>query len=256
MKRVVLVRPAGPRNVGSVVRLAANFGPCEVVLVRPERPSMLVHPDFEQMAHGVPDMETRVGVVERLEDALADCTHSVGFTARARDHRDLSDWRTAREPIAARAARDDERVALVFGNEETGLTAEEVFPLGELVKIPVSEEHGSLNLAMAVSVVVSTLFLAAVPTDEPPTRNATPVSGAQRAFLVERMKDVFAPLPWTDPARRVLLASIERVFRRAPLETRDARAWHLLLRAMGNEKAPVDYGIDMAADPGEDEPPA
>jgi TrmH family RNA methyltransferase len=254
VKRVVLVRPAGPRNVGSVVRLAANFGPCEVVLVRPERPSMLVHPDFEQMAHGVPDLDTRVRVVERLEDALSDCTASVGFTARARDHRDLLDWREAREPLARHVARSGERVALVFGNEETGLTAEEVFPLGQLVKIPVSEEHGSLNLAMAVSIVVSTLFLAAVPDDELPARNATPVSGAQRTFLIERMKDVFAPLPWTEPARRVLLASIERVFGRAPLETRDARAWHLLLRAMGNEKAPVDYGIEMAAEPDEDGP--
>ena len=49
MKRVVLVRPSGPRNVGAVARASANFGPCEVVLVAPERRSILLHPDFEQI---------------------------------------------------------------------------------------------------------------------------------------------------------------------------------------------------------------
>ena len=42
MKRVVLVRPSGPRNVGAVARASANFGPCEVVLVAPERVKVLL----------------------------------------------------------------------------------------------------------------------------------------------------------------------------------------------------------------------
>ena len=116
MKRLVLVRTAGPRNAGSVLRAAANFGPCEVFLVAPERPSILVHPDFEQMAHGVPAAHTRVRVVTNLEEALADCTGSVGFTARKRDHRELVDWRDARGPLTMRASDPGERIALVFGN--------------------------------------------------------------------------------------------------------------------------------------------
>jgi hypothetical protein len=38
------------------------------------------------------------------------------------------------------------------------------------------------------------------------------------------------------------------VFARAPLETRDARAWHMLARALGNERAPGEYGVAMNAD--------
>ena len=72
VKRVVLVRPQGPRNVGSVLRLVANFGAAELWLVGPVRPSLLVHPDFEQMAHGVEDVAARVVVVPSLERALAD----------------------------------------------------------------------------------------------------------------------------------------------------------------------------------------
>ncbi len=246
MKRVVLVRPAGPRNVGSVLRVAANFGPCELVLVRPEKPSILVHPDFEQMAHGVADLATRVRVLASLSEALSDCTSSVGFTARARDHRELCDWREARAALVARAADPAERLALVFGNEETGLSAAETAPLGELVRIPTSEEHGSLNLAMAVGLVLATLFLDQPALESVRRQNAVPLAGADRQFLVQRLKEAFAPIPWTESARRDVLTSLERVFARAPLETRDARAWHMLARALGNEKTPGDYGLAMS----------
>jgi TrmH family RNA methyltransferase len=245
MKRVVLVRTAGPRNAGSVVRVAANFGPCELVCVAPERPSLLVHPDFEQMAHGVEDVAAKVRVVATLAEALADCTASVGFTARARDHRELVDWRAARAALAARAARSEERVALVFGNEENGLTIEETAPLGQLVRIPLSTEHDSLNLAMAVGIVLSTLYLDQPELSDAGHQNAVPLTGADRAFLVARLKATLGPIPWTESARRDVLASIERVFSRAELETRDARAWHMLLRALGNEKTPGDLGIAM-----------
>ena len=248
MKRVVLVRTAGPRNAGSVLRAAANFGPCEVVLVRPEKPSILVHPDFEQMAHGVAEGAARVRVVASLEEALADCTGSVGFTARKRDHRELVDWREARGRLAARAADPGERMALVFGNEETGLTVEETAPLEELVRIPTSGEHGSLNLAMAAGLVLATLFLDQPALDSVRHQNAVPLPGADRRFLVQRLKEALGPIPWTPSARRDVLASIERVFGRAALETRDARAWHLLARALGNEKTPGDYGLAMEAE--------
>ena len=248
MKRVVLVRTAGPRNAGSIVRVAANFGPCELVCVAPERPSLLVHPDFEQMAHGVEDIAAKVRVVATLAEALADCTASVGFTARARDHRELVDWRVARSALATRAARSEERVALVFGNEENGLTIEETEPLGQLVRIPLSHEHGSLNLAMAVGIVLSTLYLDQPDLVDAGHQNAVPLTGADRAFLVARLQATLGPVPWTDSARRDVLASIERVFGRAELETRDARAWHMLLRALGNEKTPGDFGIAMEED--------
>src|SRR3989442_13947890 len=125
MKRIVLVRPSGPRNAGMVVRAAANFGPCEVFLVAPERPSLLVHPDFEQMSHGVERARERCTIVATLAEALAETTWSVGFTARSREKRVRTDWRRAREELCARANDPAERVALVFGNEVTGMTKEE-----------------------------------------------------------------------------------------------------------------------------------
>lgn len=247
MTRVVLVRPQGPRNVGSVLRLIANFGPAELVLVRPERPSLLIHPDFTQMSHGVEDAAARIVVVDSVEEALTDCTASYGFTARTRDHRSIADWRRVRAALVDRVRDGEEDVALVFGSEENGLTGAETDPLQELVRIPTTNEHTSLNLAMAVGLVLSTVFLSDAPSAA--STSATPITGAARSFLTEHLKDALVARTRSDPAARDLAASIERVFMRAPLETRDARAWHLLARALGSDKKPADYGLVVRPEP-------
>ncbi len=102
MKRIVLVRPQGPRNVGSILRVVDNFGPAELVIVKPDKPSLLVHPDFEQMSHGVERIVEKIRVVDDLPSALSDCTGSYGFTARARDHRALRDWRDVTDELVRR----------------------------------------------------------------------------------------------------------------------------------------------------------
>ena len=79
-----MVRTEGSRNVGSALRAITNFGPCELWIVAPKRPSLLVHPDFVQMSHGVEDAAERIVVVDTLDEALADCTYVVGFSARVR----------------------------------------------------------------------------------------------------------------------------------------------------------------------------
>lgn len=244
MKRIVLVRPSGPRNVGMIVRAAANFGPCEIVLVAPEKRSLLVHPDFEQMSHGVEGARERCRVVATLEEALGDATHSVGFTARSRDRRPRIDWRSAREDLVLRANEPAETVALVFGNEITGFTREEAALCADLVHIATTAEHTSLNLAVAVGVVLAGLFVEKGFRKR--EKNRKSLSGEGREFLAASMKHVFGgKIARTAAARRDIVAMIDRQISRAPLEDRDARAWHLVLRALGNDLNPKNLGLAL-----------
>lgn len=244
MRRVVLVRPSGPRNVGMIVRVAANFGPCEIALVAPERPSLLVHPDFEQMSHGVANVSKRCRIFATLPDALSECTSSIGFTARVHGRRTRIDWRAIQGEISARSNDAEQRVALVFGNETTGLTAAESTLLGDLVHIATSDEHTSLNLAIAVGVVLSDLFTERG--SRKTERGAKALSGEGREYLKANLRHILADkIARTPSARRDIIASIERVFSRSPLEDRDARAWHLVLRALGSELTPKDLGLDL-----------
>ena len=50
----------------------------------------------------------------------------------------------------------------------------------------------------------------------------------------------------TAAAKQDIIDSIERVYSRAPLEDRDARAWHLMARALGSTVTPKDLGLDVS----------
>jgi len=242
VKRVVLLRPEGPRNVGMVLRITQNFGPCELALVAPERPSMLVHPEFMQMSHGAEDARAGILIFDTLAEALADCTASVGFTARVRDKRKRRDWRTVQEQWTEVSGDPEHRLALAFGNEVTGLTTEEANQLQELVHIRTAKEHTSLNLAVTVGVALAGLFTGRrVHQHEP---GGKMLNGAGREFLKSRLKEVFAArVARTPSAAKDITEAIERVFSRAPLENRDARAWHLMLKALGSELSPTELGL-------------
>ena len=152
MKRVVLVRTAGPRNAGAVLRAVANFGPAELWLVAPDRPSLLVHPEFEQMAHGVEHVRARRSASSSASRTpWPTATRSVGLhRARARVSACAATGARARDEVARAPTPPASRVALVFGSEETGLTVEEAAQVGELCYLATSSEHTSINLAMAV----------------------------------------------------------------------------------------------------------
>jgi len=242
MKRVVLVRTNGPRNAGSVMRAAANFGPVEYVLVAPQRPSILVHPDFTMMAHGVENVREKIRVVPSMAEALKDCTHSIAFTGRPRDGRLRSDWRELAPQIHPLCDDPRERVALVFGSEADGLDTAELESCKIAAYLPTAAEHQSLNLAAAVTIVLYTLYSGdAVHRRERGPRLA---SERQLAFLRAHLKEVMGGKVALSPsARKDIEGSIERVFTRVPIEMRDARAWHMMMRALGSRMTPRDFGI-------------
>lgn len=245
MKRVVLMRPSGPRNVGMVARVCLNFGPCELRIVAPPRPSLLVHPDFEQMAHGVKEIEALCVLAPDLRSAIEGCTQVVGFSGRTHDDRMRLDWRAYQPQLAERAADDEERVALVFGNEAMGLEKPEAELCHELVHIRTSAEHTSLNLAMTVGIVLADLYTE--PGHRTRERGFRPIRAEAREYLKANLKHVFGEqVARTPAARRDILNSIERVFSRAAIEDRDARAWHLMLRALGSTLTPKDLGLPAA----------
>ncbi len=241
-KRIVLVRTIGPRNAGSALRAAANFGPAEVWFVAPARPSLLVHPEFEQMAHGVEGLRQRARVVATLAEALAGATHSIGFTARPRD-RKRADWR-AHLPQARDWCRGQgNTVALVFGSEENGLTEAESDHCQVLAHIPTSAEHQSINLALALGLVLYDLFEG--PGRHVHERGPRMADQASLEYLKQHLKSVLGGrVARSAAAQSDIEGSIERVFSRAPVESRDARAWNMMMRALGSQLTPKDFGIE------------
>ena len=92
-------------------------------------------------------------------------------TARRRELSTATRWaRAAASELISAAAQGD--VALVFGNETSGLSNEEVALTHMPVMIPANPDYSSLNLASAVQILCYELRLAAADPGAPP-----PVAG-------------------------------------------------------------------------------
>jgi len=164
--RVVLCRPSHPGNIGASARAMKTMGLRDLRLVAPLHP-----PDGEAraLAAGALDVLERARTEATLGSALAGCVDSFGFSARPRE------WSPQTLDLRACAARAIEAaargpVALVFGNERSGLTNDELLACRALVHIPADPAYSSLNLAQAVQLACYELRLAAGACTVPPGR--------------------------------------------------------------------------------------
>ncbi len=145
--RIVLVEPAGPRNVGSVARVMANFDLAELVLVNPQCDPL--GPEARQMAVHAAGLLERARVVDSLGEAIADCQRTAAATGA--DYALPVALETPRE-LMPWLAGVNAPTALVFGREDRGLDRTELEQVQRLLRIPSSDRYSSLNLAQAVGI--------------------------------------------------------------------------------------------------------
>jgi tRNA/rRNA methyltransferase len=188
-------------------------------------------PDATAMAAGADDVLARARVYETLEAALADCTLVAGFSARGRElsHAPMAVRDAA--PSLAAASRDSV-VALVFGNETSGLSNEELLRCQRLVHIPANPQYPSLNLAAAVMVACYELATTS-------GAHALPAAGSGEAATSEDIEGWFGHLQaaavesgYIDPARPGrFMERMRRLFARSGLEREEVRLMRGMLGA-------------------------
>jgi len=217
--RVVLVRPQGSANVGSVARAMKNMGLDDLALVQPAFTDPFL---AEAMAVHAADVLASQRVFASLPLAIADCGLVIGTTAHAGPYR-----REARPPralageIVATAAT--QKVALVFGPEDHGLSNDDLKHCPRVLTIPTSHEYTSLNLAQAVLVCCYELHLAAQET----VAAAMPrVSAEQLARLFEQLETALQRIGFlkADSGEHVMY-SLRRMLGSVAMDERDLRIW-------------------------------
>lgn len=229
-------------NIAHVVRGLKNFGRRDLRLVTPrEYESYRV----EGIAHQTQDVLARVRTFATLEEALADCIHIVGFTARGRTaKRNLQRPREAAAEIIALEADRSEPVALLFGREDKGLSNDALDRCHRVVTIPSDPAYSSLNLGHAVVIMLYELALARGAEAQPfkePRRPSEPVTAdeLERLFV-----DVSRALQAIDffKTRNAdgVMRTMREIAHRTPLDAREAK----LLRAMAIEV--MKYGERLA----------
>ena len=176
---VVLVRPAVPANVGATARIVRNTGLRGLALVEPGSWRGL---DCWRTAWGAHEVLEQARVYLDLAAALEGASYVAAFSAREQEAAGLDVRELASEVVAL---ADEERVALVFGPETSGLTLEELSLCGRHVRIPTHPGQPSLNLSHAVMIAAYEVFRASRPSESPTPR----VTHGEKEKLMELLRE-------------------------------------------------------------------
>lgn len=156
--RIVLVNTTHMGNVGGVARAMKNMGLQHLYIVQPQ--GEISDQQAIARASGAADILKNTVICESLQQAVEDCGLVVGTSARSRHIPwPLTNPRECAAKVSQVAAHDN-KIAIVFGRESSGLTNEELHLCTMHVHIPTNEDFSSLNIAAAVQVLAYEMRLA------------------------------------------------------------------------------------------------
>ena len=156
---VILCRPEISRNIGAVCRSMANNNCSDLRIVGNKK-------DYDETE--ILRLAIHAGAIwqkarffepsiEGLTASVADCCIVAGTTRRVGEKR--KSWGMTPEDFASFSLNTAEGLTgIVFGNERTGLTDEELNVCSVAINIPSAPDFPSLNLSHAVQIVCYTLF--------------------------------------------------------------------------------------------------
>jgi tRNA (cytidine32/uridine32-2'-O)-methyltransferase len=216
---IVLSHPTHPGNVGAVARAMKNMGLRRLTLLNP--PADFRSGEARARAAGADDLLDQARVCGSLDEALTDASLVIGTSARERaiawPHLSPNE---AGQRLVSESAHAP--VALLFGQERSGLTNSELDRCHYVVSIPADPSFPSLNLACAVQVLAYEVRVASSSGSAPlttPSRLEDAASDAELQLLYRHLEDVLIEIDFLDPANpRKLMRRLMRLFNRAHLD--------------------------------------
>lgn len=215
---LVLHKPHFSENIGAAARAAKNMGIRRLVVSDPYKCDLTRI--LRMATHAAEDVVADMEVADTLEDALSPFQYIVGTTARTGSHRQTvrSPRRLARELIPI---SQNNRVAIVFGPEDRGLTSQDLKYCDSLVTIPTAD-FKSLNLAQAVMVMAYELHLAS-------TEETTPfiprlATSRELEGMYDHLQSILTRINFINPENpQYWMQSVRRFCSRIGLRAREVK---------------------------------
>ena len=231
--RIVLTRTSHPGNIGAAARAMKTMGLSQLVLVDP---AVFPNSQADAMASGATDLLAQARVCASLAEALADTTLALGVSARRRDI--VSEVLTPPE-ASLRLLTEAQigPVALVFGNETSGLSNEELSLCQGLVTIAANPEYSSLNLAAAVQVLSYEIRQAWLGHASWPQPEMDAASGDEVEKFYGHLETALAELEFLNPGSPgKLMLKLRRLFARTRLAKEEVNILRGILTAAQEAK--------------------
>ncbi|MBU3636249.1 RNA methyltransferase [Polynucleobacter sp. es-MAR-4] len=221
--RWVLVETSHPGNVGSAARALKTMGFSDLRLISPKISGVAQAPEAIALASGASDILESSQESTSLESAVQDCALVLGLTSRDREFGPPAiNWQDAR-PLIQAAIAGNQRVALLFGPERTGLDNHHLSLCTHRVWLDANPVYPSLNLAQAMMVCAFTLreTLAEDLGSSPLDTSAEQVDYADPAAvaaMLEHWREGLEAIGYLDPANpKKLMPRLQALFARTRL---------------------------------------
>jgi tRNA (cytidine32/uridine32-2'-O)-methyltransferase len=211
--RIVLVETSHPGNIGASARAMKNMGLTELVLVKPQR-----FPDQQAIfrAASAADVVKNALVVNSVAEAISDSHLVIGTSARDR----RIPWpmltpRTCGQKVTTSSAAG-QKVSILFGREDRGLTNDELHQCHYHVNIPTGKAYSSLNLGMAVQVICYEILQASLAGEQDESHwDLDFASAADIEHLFDHLEKTLVQVKFHDPENpRQLMTRFRRLFNR------------------------------------------
>jgi len=190
---IVLHQPRHPENIGSVARAMCNMGFSRLVVIDP--PNFDRNKILKLATHAASDVVDKISICTDLKDALSHFNYVVGTTARLGGQRQVvnnpSKLAQKLVPISF-----ENRIAILFGPEDKGLSNEDIRYCHALVNIPTAE-FSSLNLAQAIMIICYEIFIAGLEKNT----EFTPRLASRHELdgMYDQLKDILVSISYINP---------------------------------------------------------
>ena len=228
--RVVLVGTTHPGNIGASARAMKNMGIVNLALVKPKD-----FPSNEAIyrSKAAKDVLESAQIYENLEDAVSDCELVIGTSARGRKVPwPVLDPKDAADRVAVHS--ENNKVAIVFGREDRGLTNQELGLCNLHVHIPADPEYSSLNLSQAVQILVYEIRVSILKDQECEEYwDVDLATNEQTERLIDHMDELMKEVEFYDVQNpRKLLLRVRRFFKRSRIDVMEANIFRGLFAAI------------------------
>ena len=215
-------------NVGSAARAMLNMGLSRLILAAPQ---CTINEESFRMAKAGRGILESAKTCRSLKSALKGIHLLIGTTGKRGGYRAQAGSPRAMAPkILNHAAR--QKVGILFGPEDTGLTDEHLQFCQQLIRIPTQVHANSINLAQAVMVISYELMLGTL--EREPAR-------APRLASLEQVENMYLQLEkalleigflHSQNAKHMMFA-LRRLLGRAGLEPYDVGTLRGIARQIG-----------------------
>jgi tRNA (cytidine32/uridine32-2'-O)-methyltransferase len=235
--KIVLVETSHPGNIGAVARAMKNMAMVNLCLVNPK---LFPSADATARASGADDLLAGAKVYATLPEAVADCQLVLGASARCR----TISWpeltpRECAEKIVIQES--GQKVAILFGRENSGLKNDELDLCHYLLRIPCNSEYSSLNVAAAVQVICYELFVAVgmQQNSRVGDKGDVPLATAEQMELFYgHLHQALVDIDFMQPDQsNSIMRRLRRIYNRIQLDTKEVDILRGILRMSQGNKA-------------------